>query len=204
MAVSSFLNLFKRQPETGEAMWMFVGLGNPGAEYARHRHNIGFMVLDAMKETFAFPDFRKKFQGQVCEGAVEGGKILFLKPMTYMNLSGESVVPAAKFYKIPPERIFVFHDEIDIGPEDVRVKLGGGNAGHNGLKSIQQHLGTPDFWRVRIGVGRPEHGDVSDHVLGNYSKAEEAAKARMIEKLVKHAGVLLENPKEYEKKVLEN
>ncbi|MGQ0526704.1 MAG: aminoacyl-tRNA hydrolase [Alphaproteobacteria bacterium] len=197
-----FFNLFKRQ-HTGESMWMFVGLGNPGTEHACNRHNVGFMVMDVMREKSGAPDFRKKFQGLVAEGSIGGNRILFLKPQTYMNLSGESVAPAAKFYKIPPERIFVFHDEIDIAPGDVRVKQGGGNAGHNGLKSIQQHLGTPDFWRVRIGVGRPEHGDVSDYVLGNYSKDEVPQKDRLVEKLAAQAGLLLDDPKNYEKKILE-
>lgn len=154
---------------------LLVGLGNPGDEYARHRHNIGFMVIEAIAAAEpAFGPFRKKFQGLLSEANQDGCKVVLLKPQTYMNNSGQSVAAAAKFYKAGPDRIVVFHDELDLPPGDIRVKKGGGNAGHNGLKSIQAHLGTPDFRRVRIGIGHPGHRDrVSDYVLSNFPKAEQ-------------------------------
>ena len=180
----SLANVFKKEPfsegsssysEEDKEMWLLVGLGNPGAQYAKNRHNIGFMVLDAVQDSFpSFSGFRSKFQGEISEGRMGNEKVLLLKPMTYMNKSGQSVVQAAKFYKIEPDRIIVFHDELDLDQQDVRIKQGGGNAGHNGLKSLQAHLGTADFWRVRIGIGRPPHqGDVSNYVLDNFSKVEQ-------------------------------
>lgn len=149
-------------------MYLLVGLGNPGEKYSKNRHNIGFMVMDEIAD-----DWREKFQGVYTEPRIKNEKVGILKPLTYMNESGQSVGKAAKFYKIPPENIIVFHDELDLKSGEVRVKKGGGNAGHNGLKSIQAHLGTPDFWRVRIGIGHP--GDknlVSNYVLSDFSKKE--------------------------------
>ena len=157
-------------------MWLFVGLGNPGNKYIKNRHNVGFMAMDAVANNYpAFSPYRSKFQGQTSEGRLGNKKVVLLKPETYMNESGQSVGKCAQFYKIPPEHIIVFHDELDIPASDVRVKKGGGNAGHNGLKSIQAHLGTPDFWRVRIGIGRPQHkaADISNYVLDDFSKAEQ-------------------------------
>jgi PTH1 family peptidyl-tRNA hydrolase len=156
---------------SGDA-WLFAGLGNPGEKYAKNRHNIGFMAIDRIAGDFGFPGFRSKFQGEFVEGAIRDRKVILLKPKTYMNNSGQSVAAAAKFYKISPDRIFAFHDEIDIEAGKIRVKKGGGNAGHNGLRSIQDHLGTADFWRVRMGVGRPVHGEVHDYVLNDFSKYE--------------------------------
>ncbi|MCB1562073.1 MAG: aminoacyl-tRNA hydrolase [Alphaproteobacteria bacterium] len=157
-------------------MWLFVGLGNPGAKYAHNRHNIGFMVVDAIADgAVNFPSYRKKFEAEISEASVAGTKVLLMKPQTFMNESGRAVGAAAKFYKIPPERIVVFHDELDLKPGEVRVKKGGGNAGHNGLKSIQAHLGTPDFWRVRIGIGHPgDRNQVSNYVLSDFAKSEQA------------------------------
>lgn len=182
-------------------MWLFVGLGNPGDKYEAHRHNVGFMVIDAIQSAFpALPSFKSKFQGQCTEGRIGNSKVLLLKPETYMNESGQSVAKAAKFYKIPPEKVLVFHDELDVAPNQVRIKQGGGNAGHNGLKSIQAHLGTPDFWRVRIGIGRPEHkGQVSNYVLSDFSKAEK----EWLEPLVEFLGdkvdeITSDTPKGYE------
>jgi PTH1 family peptidyl-tRNA hydrolase len=161
--------------EGNQAMWLLVGLGNPGGNYADNRHNVGFMAVDAIADALGLSGkFRKKFQGEIAEGSVFGSKVLILKPQTYMNVSGQSVTAAAQFYKVAPEKIVVFHDEIDIEPNSVRVKKGGGTAGHNGLKSIQTHLGTPEYWRVRIGIGRsPYGGDVSDYVLSDFSKEEQ-------------------------------
>lgn len=158
-----------------DTMWLFVGLGNPGAKYEGNRHNIGFKVIDAIADgAVNFPSYKSKFQAEMTEANVRGDKVILLKPQTYMNESGQSVGKAAKFYKIPPENIIVFHDELDIKPGCVRLKKGGGNAGHNGLKSIQAHLGTADFWRFRIGIGHPgDKNRVSGYVLSDFAKAEQ-------------------------------
>lgn len=153
-------------------MQLWVGLGNPGAGYALHRHNVGFMALDTIAEVYDFPAPQKKFQGWLQEGRIGGIKVLLLKPATYMNESGRSVGEALRFYKLDTDALTVFHDELDLAPFKIKVKQGGGTAGHNGLRSIDQHLG-PDFRRVRIGIGHPGHKDrVTGHVLGNYAKAE--------------------------------
>ena len=154
-------------------MLLWVGLGNPGAEHARQRHNIGFMALDAIAARHRFGPWRRRFKGEVAEGTVGGVRILGLKPMTFMNDSGASVQPAAAFLKIPPEDIWAFHDELDLAPGKVRVKQGGGTAGHNGLRDMQRALGTPEFGRVRLGIGHPGHKDrVTGHVLGNFAKVD--------------------------------
>ena len=153
-------------------MQVWVGLGNPGPQYAMHRHNVGFMVLDTLAEVHGFGPVQKKFQGWVQEGRIGGQKVLLLKPATYMNESGRAVGEALRFYKLGVEALTVFHDELDLAPFKVKVRTGGGLAGHNGLRSIDQHLG-PDFRRVRIGIGHPGHKDrVTGHVLGNYAKNE--------------------------------
>ncbi|MCT8002575.1 aminoacyl-tRNA hydrolase [Sphingomonas sanguinis] len=153
-------------------MQVWTGLGNPGPQYAMHRHNVGFMAMDAIAEVHDFGPVKKQFQGWTQEGRIGGQKILLLKPATFMNESGRSVGDALRFYKLGVEALTVFHDELDIAPFRVKVKTGGGTAGHNGLRSIDQHLG-PDFRRVRLGIGHPGHKDrVTGHVLGNYAKAE--------------------------------
>ncbi len=153
-------------------MQLWVGLGNPGPQYALHRHNVGFMVMDTLAEFHDFGPVQKKFQGWLQEGRIGGDKILLLKPATYMNESGRSVGEALRFYKLGTDALTVFHDELDLAPFKVKVKQGGGTAGHNGLRSIDQHLG-PDFRRVRLGIGHPGHKDrVTGHVLGNFAKAE--------------------------------
>lgn len=174
-------------------MWLFAGLGNPGAKYRMNRHNVGFMVLEAIADkNESFGPFRSKFDGEISEGKIGGTKVLLLKPQTFMNLSGQSVVKAAHFYKILPDHIVVFHDEVDLQAGDIRVKRGGGNAGHNGLKSIQSSLSTPDFWRVRIGVGRPPmDGDVSNHVLGDFSSSDKEWLEKTLQKMVDHVPDLL-------------
>lgn len=154
-------------------MRLFVGLGNPGPAYAGHRHNIGFMALDRLVERFAFPPWRSKFRGRVSEGPLGGEKVLLLEPTTYMNESGRAVAEAARFYKLAPADILVFHDELDLVPFKCRVKLGGGVAGHNGLRSIAALLGTRDFKRIRLGIGHPgDKNKVTGHVLGNFAKVE--------------------------------
>jgi len=152
---------------------LFVGLGNPGATYAGHRHNIGFMALDRLVERSAFPAWRSKFRGRLSEGPLGGDKVLLLEPMTYMNESGRSVAEAARFFKLAPADVVVFHDELDLAPFKCRVKLGGGVAGHNGLRSIAAVMGTRDFKRVRLGIGHPgDKNRVTGYVLNNFAKAE--------------------------------
>ncbi|WP_407050199.1 aminoacyl-tRNA hydrolase [Methyloraptor flagellatus] len=154
-------------------MLLLVGLGNPGDEYARNRHNIGFMAIDAIARKFAFSPWRSKFSGELCEGTIGGEKVVALKPLTYMNESGRSVAAAAQFYKIPLADIVVFHDELDLPPSKMRMKTGGGHAGHNGLRSIQAHMG-PEFRRVRLGIGHPGAKElVTGWVLGNFAKADQ-------------------------------
>ena len=151
---------------------LWVGLGNPGAQYALHRHNVGFMALDAIAEVHGFSPEKKGFQGWIREGRIGSHKILLLKPATFMNESGRSVGEAMRFYKIDTGDVTAFHDELDLAPFKVKVKTGGGTAGHNGLRSTEAHIGNP-FRRVRIGIGHPGHKErVTGHVLGNYAKAE--------------------------------
>jgi len=157
-------------------MQLWVGLGNPGPQYAMHRHNVGFMALDVMAEMHGFGAVQKKFQGWLQEGKIAGSRVLAFKPATFMNESGRAVAEALRFYKLEMDALTVFHDELDLAPFKVKVKTGGGTAGHNGLRSVDQHgqqLGAPDFRRVRLGIGHPGHQDrVTGHVLGNYAKAE--------------------------------
>jgi peptidyl-tRNA hydrolase, PTH1 family len=153
-------------------MRLVVGLGNPGARYARNRHNIGFIAVDAIARRHGFPGFRSRFRGELSDGTIAGERRLLLKPQTFMNASGESVAEAARFFKISVSEIIVIHDEIDLRPGKLRVKCGGGTAGHNGLRSIDALLG-PDFWRVRIGVGHPGIKElVHPYVLQNFSGEE--------------------------------
>lgn len=154
-------------------MLLWVGLGNPGAEHAKQRHNIGFMAIEAIARRHGFAPWRSRFKGQVAEGSIAGRKVLALEPLTYMNGSGDAVQPAAAFHKIPPSDIWVFHDELDLAPGKVRVKKGGGVAGHNGLRDMQRALGTPEFWRIRLGIGHPGQKErVHGHVLGNFAKVD--------------------------------
>ena len=153
-------------------MRLIVGLGNPGARHARNRHNIGFMMADAIARRHGFASFRDRFKGEVAEGTIAGERRLLLKPQTFMNLSGESVAAAARFFKLMPEEIVVIHDELDLRPGKLRVKRGGGNAGHNGLRSIDALLG-PDYWRVRVGIGHPGIRElVHPYVLQNFPAEE--------------------------------
>ena len=151
---------------------LWVGLGNHGASYAVHRHNVGFMAVDVIADRYGFGPWKKAFQGLVAEGRIDSAKILLLKPQTYMNESGRSVRAACDFYKLEPEAVTALYDELDLAPMKVKVRSGGGAAGHNGIRSMIAHIG-PDFRRVRIGIGHPGHKDrVTGHVLGNYAKAE--------------------------------
>jgi peptidyl-tRNA hydrolase, PTH1 family len=153
-------------------MRLFVGLGNPGPQYEMNRHNIGFMALDVIHRHHKFPAWSRKFDGLISDGMLDGEKIMLFKPQKFMNISGQPVYQASFFYKLTPDDVVVFHDELDLAPGKIRVKKGGGTAGHNGLRSIEQNLG-PDFWRVRLGIGHPGDKDlVSPHVLGDFFKKE--------------------------------
>ena len=153
-------------------MQIWVGLGNPGAKYALHRHNVGFLAVDALAEIHNFPAPRKAFRSLVTEGRIGKQRVILVRPQTFMNDSGDAVQQALHFYKLDLDALTVFHDELDLAPMKVKVKQGGGTAGHNGLRSIDSHLG-PDFRRVRIGIGHPGHKDrVTPYVLGNFAKSE--------------------------------
>lgn len=154
-------------------MHLIVGLGNPGDKYSGNRHNIGFMAIDAIARRHNFPGFREKYQGLISEGEIGGERVLLLKPQTFMNSSGDSVQKVAQFYKLDASDITVLYDEIDLAPGKTRIKIGGGNGGHNGLRSIDPQIGL-GYRRVRLGVGHPGHKDlVMRHVLGDFSKAEQ-------------------------------
>lgn len=162
-------------------MTLVVGLGNPGRKYEKNRHNVGFMVIERLLATHGLPELKEKFSGVWSKGEIAvGGKrhpIALLEPQTYMNLSGDSVQPAAAFLKVQPAQVIVVHDELDLPWKDVRLKVGGGHAGHNGLRSIIQRLGSPEFVRVRVGIGRPPagfKGDVADYVLQDFDAMERA------------------------------
>lgn len=190
-------------------MWLIVGLGNPGLQYRNNRHNIGFMAVDALHSHFAFAPWRKKFQGEISEGSLPGvaDKLVLLKPQTFMNASGRAVQEAASFHKIANDHIVVFHDELDLEPGQVKVKQGGGAAGHNGLRSIDAHRGA-DYWRIRLGIGHPlretnddgtptmraaaNKGDqVYSHVLSDFSKADMHWLEPLLEKLAQSLPLLL-------------
>ncbi len=174
-------------------MKLIVGLGNPGKEYLLTRHNAGFIFLDTLVDSFNISDYKAKFQGAFTEGSIHGHDLFFLKPLTYMNLSGGSVAALCKFYKIPVEEILVVHDDVDVGLGKIKLKQGGGNAGHNGLKSLTASLG-PNFWRLRIGIDqKPERMDLSDYVLGNLPKSELATLQDLFEVMARNFDLLLED-----------
>ncbi len=174
-------------------MWLLVGLGNPGDKYEYNRHNIGFLAVDAIADTFGFPAYKKKYQGLMAEGNIEGEKVILLKPQTYMNNSGQSVGEAAKFYKIPLDRIAVFHDELDLAAGKIRTKKGGGNAGHNGLRSMDSHLNSNDYWRIRLGIGHPgDKAMVHNHVLSDFSKNDLIWLKPLIEAIGDHVPLMVQ------------
>ena len=177
-------------------MKLFVGLGNPGENYSKNRHNIGFMAIDAIVNRHGGSSWKKKFQGLATEVILNREKLIFLKPSTFMNLSGQSVSEASRFYKLPSSEICVFHDELDLPFMKIKTKLGGGHAGHNGLRSIQQQLG-PDYFRVRIGVGHPgDKAKVASYVLNNFPKNNEADLETLLEAVADGFPHLLEENKE--------
>jgi peptidyl-tRNA hydrolase, PTH1 family len=171
-------------------MRLFVGLGNPGAKYARNRHNIGFMAADEIARRHGFSPWRRRFQGETAEGALGTERVILLKPTTYMNDSGRSVQEAASFFKIAPGDVTVFHDELELPPGKVRVKIGGGIAGHNGLRSISAHIGN-DYRRVRLGIGHPGIKElVHGHVLSDFAKADNDWVTTLCDAVAEHAALL--------------
>ena len=173
-------------------MWLLVGLGNPGDKYAGNRHNVGFMVIDQIAEDYGFPAFRSKFQGLMSEGRIDGKKVVLLKPQTFMNESGVSVGKAAKYFKVTKHQTMIFHDELDLDPFKFRIKWGGGIAGHNGLRSISKHLGSPDYGRVRLGIGHPgDKNRVSGYVLSDFASEEKKTLEPYIWAVSKHVPLLL-------------
>jgi peptidyl-tRNA hydrolase, PTH1 family len=173
-------------------MILLVGLGNPGEKYARQRHNIGFMAVDEIIRRHNFSPERKRFQGLICEGTLNGEKALVLKPQTYMNESGRSVGEAMRFYKLEPSDVVVMHDELDLPAAKVRIKTGGGAAGNNGIRSIVSHIGA-EFRRLRIGIGHPgDRARVSSHVLGDFAKADKAWLDPLLNAIAEAAPLLAE------------
>ena len=172
-------------------MRLWVGLGNPEPGMARQRHNIGFMALDVIALRHGFTPWRQRFMGLAAEGQVGGEKVIGLKPLTYMNDSGQSVQAAASFFKLEPGAITAFHDELDLAFGRLRVKRGGGAAGHNGLRSMDRQLGSPDYWRVRLGIGHPGDKDrVLGHVLGDFAKVERPGLIALLDAVADSAATL--------------
>ena len=171
-------------------MQLFVGLGNPESKYAKNRHNVGFMAIDALAAAYGFGDFREKYHGLLAEGQIGTQKVLLLKPQTFMNKSGVSVSEAVNFFKLDGSQIVVFYDELDLPPGKLRMRRGGGFAGHNGLRSINAHMGA-DFLRARLGIGHPgDKAKVTGHVLGDFAKADADWLADFLKALADHAPLL--------------
>lgn len=171
-------------------MQLFVGLGNPESKYAKNRHNVGFMAIDALAAAYGFGDFREKYHGLLAEGQIGHEKVLLLKPQTFMNKSGVSVSEAVNFFKLDGSQIVVFYDELDLPPGKLRMRRGGGFAGHNGLRSINAHMGA-DFRRARLGIGHPgDKAKVTGHVLGDFAKADADWLADFLKALADHAPLL--------------
>lgn len=174
-------------------MFVLVGLGNPGATYASHRHNVGFQAIDAIASAFSVPSFQKKEGLLLSDGQICKNRVFLLKPQTFMNLSGKAVAPLLSFYKIPLSQCFVFHDDLDLALGRVKVKLGGGDGGHNGLKSLDQHMGK-NYPRVRLGIDRPPLKEmVSSYVLNNFTNAEQKVTQEMFAGIVQNIELLLTN-----------
>jgi peptidyl-tRNA hydrolase, PTH1 family len=175
----------------GGQMFLFVGLGNPGAKYASNRHNVGFMAVDVMARAHHFGPWKKKFHGEISEGKLAGERVLLLKPQTFMNESGRSVGEALRFHDIELDHVLVFYDELDLEAGKVRVKIGGGAAGHNGIRSIAAHV-TPDFKRVRLGIGHPgDKNMVMPHVLGDFAKSDKEWLVAMLDAVADNAEMLV-------------
>jgi PTH1 family peptidyl-tRNA hydrolase len=173
-------------------MFLLVGLGNPGSEYAETRHNVGFMAVDEIVRRYSLNHFKDKFKGQIATGDIANNKVALLKPETYMNLSGESVLGACSFYKIKPDKIIVFHDDMDLPAGKVKVKIGGGSGGHNGIKSIDANIGV-NYMRVRIGVGRPDNkSQVVNWVLTSFAEDDRKKIDNTLSQIAKNLPLLLE------------
>ncbi|MDF3034169.1 MAG: aminoacyl-tRNA hydrolase [Alphaproteobacteria bacterium] len=175
-------------------MFVLVGLGNPGQKYALNRHNIGFMAVDSLAAAYHFPPFKIKFSAMVSEGTIGRHKVLLCKPMTYMNLSGQPAGDLIRFYKIPPASVYVVHDDLDLEPGQIKLKIGGGNGGHNGLKSLDQHI-SQGYWRVRLGIGHPgrtslQKDRVTDYVLSNFSRNDEEWLTSVLRAITEEADTL--------------
>lgn len=185
-------------------MYLLVGLGNPGTEYARNRHNAGFMCIDEIQQSYGFPSEKVKFSGFITEGKIEDEKVCLFKPLAYMNRSGRPVAEASRFFKIPPEHIIVFHDDLNLNPGKIRVKQGGGHGGHNGLKDLDAHLGT-HYWRVRIGIGHPLRKEaVNPYVLSNFSKEEHKWLDPLLSLLADEVHLLFtDSPEQYTAKIMQ-
>jgi PTH1 family peptidyl-tRNA hydrolase len=166
-------------------MYLLAGLGNPGPKYEGNRHNVGFMVIDTLVDRWAAPSLREKFKGEFTKADRGGQDVVLLEPMTFMNLSGESVQPAMKFFKIAVDSVVVIHDELDLPFGEVRIKVGGGSGGHNGLKSIVQHCGGNSFVRLRIGIGRPRSGRPEGYVLSDFAAIERAELPDVLDRAAK-------------------
>jgi len=174
-------------------MLIIAGLGNPGSKYAGNRHNIGFMALDAIYRRHSFSPWSKKFKAEIAEGELEGEKVLLIKPQTYMNLSGESVGEAMRFYKLQPSDLVAIYDELDLAPGKARLKTGGGHGGHNGIKSLDAHCGR-EYRRLRLGIGHPGVKEmVQHHVLGDFAKADQSWLEPLLDALADNAGMLVRN-----------
>lgn len=173
-------------------MHLLIGLGNPGKKHRFNRHNIGFLIVDKIAQEFQFPPFRNRFKGLISENFVDGSNIKLLKPSTYMNNSGESIIQAIRFFKLVPSQIFVFYDDLDLSPGKCRIQLGGGTGGHNGLRNIEKHIG-PDYWRVRIGIGHPGRKElVLAHVLNDFSEQEKNGWVEtMLDSMTEHLNLLI-------------
>jgi PTH1 family peptidyl-tRNA hydrolase len=172
-------------------MQLVVGLGNPGPKYARNRHNVGFMVVERLAERAKNSDFREKFEGLFCKTQFRGHDVVMLQPMTYMNLSGQSVQQAMRFFRVSRQELVVVHDELDLPFGEFRLKVGGGTAGHNGLRSIVQQCGGQDFARLRVGIGKPRSGSVEGYVLGDFSSAEAADLPDVLDRAADCLGCLI-------------
>ena len=185
-------------------MMLFVGLGNPGSQYEKNRHNVGFMAVSRIVENHNFSPWKNKFRGSISNGLLRNQKIIILKPNTFMNLSGQSVGEVIRFYKIPSSKVIVFHDEIDFPLGKLKFKSGGGHAGHNGLRSISEHIGS-DYIRIRIGVGHPGNKNaVANYVLGDFSKVEQETITQILKVISTEAPDLtLENATDFGKSISE-
>lgn len=186
-------------------MLLLVGLGNPGNRYAKNRHNIGFMTVDAIARHYNLSAWRKRFRSETAEGFIGTGKVVAMKPQTYMNLSGEAVGEAVRFFKLTPAQVIVFHDDLDLASCKMRVKTGGGNAGHNGLRSIDQHIGN-GFQRVRLGIGHPgDKRQVHSYVLSDFAKEEIPAVEKLCEAAAVEIGDLAAgNPQDFMSRVAQH